>query len=41
VGVDLPTTDRLSRELLTLPLNHALTEGDVDAVLESIRAFLE
>lgn len=36
----LPVTERLSGELLTLPLNHALSEDDVDIVLDAIRSFL-
>lgn len=37
--VDLPVTDRLGDELLTLPLNLGLTDDDIDAVLDSIRSF--
>lgn len=36
---ELPVTDRLRGELLTLPLHHALAEGDVDLVLDSVEAF--
>jgi perosamine synthetase len=35
----LPVTERLSGELLTLPLHHALEEDDVDVVLDSVRSF--
>lgn len=41
-GVDheeLPVTDRLSSELLSLPLHHALAESDVEVVIDSVRAF--
>jgi perosamine synthetase len=36
---DLPVTERLSEELLTLPLNHALAEDDVEVVLDAVRSF--
>jgi perosamine synthetase len=38
-GDALPVTDRLSGELLSLPLHHGLTGDDVEAVLDSVRAF--
>jgi perosamine synthetase len=35
----LPVTDRLSGELLTLPLHRGMTEDDVEVVLGSLRTF--
>lgn len=38
-GVELPATERLYDELLSLPLYHELRDSDVDRVAESIRSF--
>lgn len=37
--VSLPTTERLSREILTLPCHHHLSDGDVEKVVQAIRRF--
>ena len=37
--VVLPNTERLSREMLTLPCHHHLTDGDVEKVVGAIKRF--
>jgi len=37
---ELPVTDLLAGELLTLPLHHALTDDDVELVIDSVAAFV-
>lgn len=38
-AVSLPVTERLAREILTLPCHHHLSDGDVQRVAEAIREF--
>jgi perosamine synthetase len=37
--VDLPVTDRLYEEIVTLPLYHEMTDDDVTRVIEEVNAF--
>lgn len=37
--VSLPTTERLAREILTIPCHHHLTDADVEKIAMSIRRF--
>ena len=37
--VSLPTTERLAREILTIPCHHHLSDGDVEAVTKAIWRF--
>ena len=37
--VPLPLTEQIHREVVSLPLNHVLTDGEVDYIIESINQF--
>ena len=39
-SAELPVTEQLYRELVTLPLHHELSEDDVDRVLSAVQAFV-
>lgn len=41
IARDLPKTDRFFRESLLLPLNHILTDEQVDHVVDTLRAFFK
>jgi dTDP-4-amino-4,6-dideoxygalactose transaminase len=38
LDVDLPMTDKASREVVSLPVHPSLTEGDLDRIVTAVNA---